>query len=196
MAQSSSAAQQIASRYAAALIDTAKQAGELDSVEKDINELGAMLGASEDLQKLVSSPAFGEAQQQNAILAIAQSASFNKLTANFLKVLSGNRRLSALKIIIAAFRDEISRRRGEVTAKIRTAFPLTAEQEKELQAQLKTATGSNVILDVKVDASLLGGMVVTVGSRQLDDSVKAKLVQLKKSLTTSNQNTTNLKEVG
>lgn len=195
MAQSSSAAHQIASRYAAALIDTAQAANALDSVEKDISDLSAMLEGSEDFKKLVSSPAFSEAQQLNAIQALTQKASFNKLTENFLQVLSNNRRLNALKIIMAAFREEISKRRGNVTAKIRTAFPLNAEQEKELQSQLKQAVGANVILEIKVDKSLLGGMVVTVGSKQLDDSVKSKLLQLKKTLATSNQNN-NLKEVG
>jgi len=197
VAQSSSAAHQIASRYAAALLDTAKDAGALDSVEKDMTDLSAMLEGSADLQKLVSSPAFAEAQQLSAIQAIADKAAFNKLTTNFLQVLVNNGRLNALKIILTAFREEVSRRRGDITAKVATAFPLTDVQTKELQAQLKQALGSNVLLDMKVDKSLLGGMVVTVGSRQLDDSVKAKLAQLKRSLTTtSNQNTKNLKEVG
>ena len=195
MAQSSSAAHQIASRYAAALIDTAQAAKALDSVEKDMTDLAAMLDASADLQKMVSSPALASNQQANAIVAIAKASSFNALTANFLQVLADNRRLSALKIILAAFRDEISKRRGEVKAKVVTAQPLSADQQKELQAQLKKSLGSEVVLDLGIDKSLLGGMVVTVGSRQLDDSVKSKLAALKKALT-SNQNVQNLKEVG
>lgn len=195
MAQSSSAAHQVASRYAAALIDTAQAAKALDSVEKDINDLSAMLEGSEDLRKLVSSPAFGEVEQQSALNAIAGKASFNKLTSNFLNVLSANRRLNALEIILAAFKAEVAKRRGDVTAKVATAFPLTDAQQTELQAQLKKAIGANVILDVSVDKSLLGGMVVTVGSRQFDDSVKSKLDALKQTLTSSNQNNI-LKEVG
>lgn len=195
MAQSSSAAHQIASRYAAALIDTAQAAKALDSVEKDLSELSAMLEASVDLQKMVSSPAFAAEKQADAVTEIAKASSFHKLTTNFLQVLANNRRLPALKIILAAFREEVSKRRGEVKAKVRTAFPLTSEQEKELQAQLKKSLGSDVVLDLGVDKSLLGGMVVTVGSKQLDDSVKSKLNALKKALT-SNQNVQNLKEVG
>lgn len=195
MAQSSSAAHQVASRYAAALIDTAQAAKALDSVEKDINDLSMMLEGSEDLRKLVTSPAYGQVEQQAAISAIADKASFNKLTANFLNVLSANRRLGALKIIITAFKSEVAKRRGDVTAKVATAFPLTSEQEKTLQEQLKKAIGANVLLDISVDKSLLGGMVVTVGSRQFDDSVKSKLQTLKQTLTSSNQNHI-LKEVG
>ncbi len=196
MAQSSSAAHQIASRYAGALIDTAQQAGALDSVEKDMAELSAMLEASADLQKLISSPTFATTQQEEAVLAIAKAASFSKLTLNFLQVLSHNRRLPALKIILSAFREETSRRRGEVKATVRSAFALTPEQERSLQDELKKSLGFKVQLDASVDKSLLGGMVVTVGSKQIDDSVKSKLASLKKTLTSSNQNTKNLKEVG
>lgn len=195
MAQSSSAAHQIASRYAAAFIDTAQAANSLDSIEKDMLDLSAMLDASSDLQKLVSSPAYSIEQQVQAFVALAKASSFNVLTQNFLQVLAHNRRLSALKNIIAAFFAEMSSRRGEVKAKVATAIPLTDAQQQELKAELKKSIGSDVVLELKVDKSLLGGMVVTVGSRQVDDSVKTKLSALKKALT-SNQNIQNLKEVG
>lgn len=195
MAQSSSAAHQIASRYAGALIDTAQAANALDSVERDMNDLSAMLSGSEDFQKLVSSPAYGESQQISAIQAIAAGASLHQLTRNFLSVLIANRRLMVLEQMIAAFLEEMSRRRGEVKAQVQTAVPLNETQTRELSDQLAKSLGQQVRLDISVDPSLLGGMVVTVGSRQIDDSVKTKLERLKQTLT-SNQNTVNLKEVG
>ncbi len=195
MAQSSSAAHQIASRYAAAFIDTAQAANSLDSIEKDMIDLVAMLNASNDLQKLVTSPAYSIDQQIQAIGAIANASSFNSLTQNFLQVLAHNRRLNVLANIIAAFQEAMSSRRGEVKAKVETAIPLTENQQQELKAELKKSLGRDVVLDLKVDKSLLGGMVVTVGSKQIDDSVKTKLSALKKALT-SNQNVQNLKEVG
>lgn len=195
MAQSSSAAHQIASRYAGALIDTAQAANALDSVERDMNDLSAMLSGSEDFKKLVSSPAFGEAQQSSAIQAIANGASLHQLTKNFLSVLIANRRLMALENMIEAFREEMSRRRGEVKAQVISATELNDAQARELSEQLAKSLGHQVRLDIRVDPSLLGGMVVTVGSRQIDDSVKTKLERLKQTLT-SNQNTVNLKEVG
>lgn len=195
VAQSSSAAHQIASRYAAAFIDTAQAANSLDSIEKDMTDLAAMLDASSDLQKLVSSPAYSIEQQIQALGALAKSSSFNALTQNFLQVLAHNRRLSVLKNIISAFAAEMSSRRGEVKAKVATAVPLTEDQQKELKAELKKSMGRDVVLELKVDKSLLGGMVVTIGSKQVDDSVKTKLSALKKALT-SNQNVQNLKEVG
>ena len=196
MAQSSSAAHQIASRYAGALIDTAQAANALDSVEKDMNDLSAMLSGSEDLHKLVSSPAYGEGQQSSALMAIASGASFHQLTKNFLSVLIANRRLMILSDMISAFRAEMSRRRGEVKAQVVTATALNDTQARELSDQLKKTLGQQVRLDIKVDPSLLGGMVVTVGSHQVDDSIKTKLERLKQTLTSSNQNTVNLKEVG
>lgn len=196
MAQSSSAAHQIASRYAGALIDTAQAANALDSVEKDMNDLSAMLNGSEDLKKLVSSPAFGEDQQASAIAAIADGASLHQLTRNFLSVLIANRRLMVLDEMIAAFREEMSRRRGEVKAQVVSATELNDAQARELSEQLAKSLGHQVRLDISVDPSLLGGMVVTIGSRQVDDSIKTKLERLKQTLTSSNQNTVNLKEVG
>ena len=195
MAQSSSAAHQIANRYASALLDTAQDAKAIDSVTSDMADLSRMLVASTDLQKLVSSPAYGAEEQEKALLGLAKSASFHTLSVNFLKVLVSNRRLSALKIILAAFEAEVSRRRGEIRAQVRSATPLSDAQQKELRAQLKTSLGHDVQLDLSVDQSLIGGLVVTVGSRQVDDSIKNKLERLKQTLTTSNQNNV-LKEVG
>jgi F-type H+-transporting ATPase subunit delta len=195
VAQSSSAAHQIASRYARALIDTASNAGALESVEKDMTDLRAMLNASEDFQRLVESPAITPAKQGAALTALSQQASLNGLTVNFLQVLASNRRLMILNAILNAFAEEMSARRGEVKAHVKSATPLSADQEKELQAKLKQSLSKDVRLDIVIDKSLLGGLIITVGSKQIDDSVKSKLNALKQTLTSSNSNN-NLKEVG
>lgn len=195
VAQSSSAAHQLASRYAGALIDTAESAKTLDSVEKDMADLNAMLSGSDDLQKLISSPAFGAAQQQKAVQALADASKFSKESANLLQLLIHNGRLNILANVIAAFNEKMAARRGEVKAEVRTAVALSESQMQELGAQLKKSLGHTVQLDVKVDPSILGGMIVTVGSRQMDDSVRTKLARLKQTLTSSNQNNV-LKEVG
>jgi F-type H+-transporting ATPase subunit delta len=197
VAKSSTAANVIANRYATALIETAEQAKTLDSVEKDIGALASMLGGSDDLKNLISSPVFSREEQQAALTALAKASGFDRLTQNFLGVLSQNRRLYALNAIIKAFQGELSRRRGEVKASVRTAFPLTPEQERALQDSLKKSLGFNVHLDLSVDRDLLGGMVVTVGSRMIDDSVKSKLERLKQVMQSqpqANQNT-HMKEV-
>ncbi len=195
MAKSSTAANVIATRYATALIETAEQASSVESVEKDMSSLAAMLAASDDLRSLISSPLFRSEQQQDAISAIAEKAGFNKLTINFLSVLAQNRRLSALEQIIGAFKDALAARRGEVKADVTTAFALTAEQQRALQDQLKKSLGFNVHLNLSVDRSLLGGMVLTVGSRMVDDSVKGKLARLKQAMQTHSNENTSMKEV-
>lgn len=199
MAKSSTAANVIATRYATALIETASQtagqAGAIESVEKDMSSLAAMLAESADLRSLISSPLFRREQQQDAISAIAEKSGFNKLTINFLNVLAQNRRLGALAQIIKAFHDELARSRGVVKAGVRTAFALTPDQERALQDQLKKSLGFNVHLDLSVDRSLLGGMIVTVGSRMVDDSVKGKLARLKQTMQTYSNTNTDMKEV-
>jgi F-type H+-transporting ATPase subunit delta len=199
VAKSSTAANVIATRYATALIETASQAvgqaGAIDSVEKDMSALATMLAASEDLRSLISSPLFRSEQQQAAISALAEKAGFNKLTINFLNVLAQNRRLGALEQIIVAFKDALAARRGEVKADVTTAFALTSEQERALQDSLKKSLGFNVHLNLNVDRSLLGGMVLTVGSRMVDDSVKGKLARLKQAMQSHTNQNTDMKEV-
>ncbi len=154
----------------------------VDKVEKDLLELQAMIENSADLRKLLNNPLINRSQQQKAILALADKAGFNKLTTQFLGVLAHNRRLLALADVIAAFRDALAKSRGESLAKVQTAFALTPAQTKSLQEQLSKVMGSNVTLEVSVDKDLLGGMIVTVGSKQIDDSVKRKLERLRRAM--------------
>lgn len=175
----------IATRYATALLEMAVDAKALDKVEKDLQELAAMLQASPDLQSLVRNPLIDRTQQQKAVAALASHAKFDILTTNFLGVLVSNRRLSALPAVMKSFRTEVARRRGEVEARVQTAYALTPAQTDALQKELTKALGSNVTLNVEVEKDLLGGMIVTVGSRMIDDSLKRKLERLKRTLSGS-----------
>jgi len=168
----------IAERYAAALFELAEQEKVLDTVEADLKALKAMIAESRDLQVMLRSPVIGRAEQGAAVAALADKAEWHKLTKNFLGVLARNRRLFALPGVINAFLARLAAKRGEVTAKITSATALSAAQKKSLTAALKKAMGQDVLLDLEVDPSLLGGMVAQVGSRMIDASLKTKLQQL------------------
>lgn len=176
---------QVATRYAAALIDMADQAKSIEKIEQDFDSLQAMIAGSEDLRILIDNPLFNRTQQGAAIGALSAKAGFNDLTARFLGVLVQNRRLSMLPAVIRAAKAELTRRRGGVEAKVQTAFALSPDQTKALQKSLTDAMGSNVALNVEVNKDLIGGMIVTVGSRMIDDSVRRKLERLKRALSGS-----------
>ncbi|HBR69202.1 MAG TPA: F0F1 ATP synthase subunit delta [Rhodospirillaceae bacterium] len=169
----------VATRYAAALIDLAVEGKLSDKIEKDLQALGAMIAGSEDLQTAIRSPLVGKDEQGKAMAALAKKAGFQALTQNFLGVLVNNGRLNALESVIEAAAREFSRRRGEVSAEVKTAAPLSASQTESLQKSISGAVGANVSLDVKVDPAILGGLVVTIGSRMIDDSVRRKLSRLR-----------------
>lgn len=197
MAAGSSKNNLVARRYASALLDMADEAKSVEKIEKDMLALEAMLEGSEDLQRLIENPLMSSGAQQNGILAIATKAKFQKLTQNFLGVLAQNRRLNALPQVINAMKAEMRNRRGEVEAKVVSAFALTPAQTNALQKDLSKAMGTNVTLSVEVDKELLGGMAVTVGSQMIDDSVRSKLDRLKRAMSSgSNQNQVKLEEVG
>jgi F-type H+-transporting ATPase subunit delta len=186
----------IATRYAKALMSSAADAGAVDPVEKNMEEMSAMLAGSADLQRLISSPSFTRSQLSAAISAISTAARFQDVTVRFLGVLANARRLSYLPQIIAEFRLMASIRRGEKVAKVVSAFPLTPAQETLLRETLEKNLGGKVKLETRVDPSLLGGMTVTVGSKMIDDSLKGKLDRLKQVLQTQSNQNVKLKEVG
>ena len=182
MTASSSSHGPVARRYAAALLDMAADAKIVEKVEKDLLDLQSMLEGSPELQRLTGNPLVSRDQQRKAILALAEKAKFQTLTVNFLGVLAQNRRLGSIGAVIGAFTSELRRRRGEVEAKVQSAFALNPAQTNALQEQLSKAMGTNVTLDVEVKKDLLGGLVVTVGSRMIDDSVKRKLEKLQRAM--------------
>jgi F-type H+-transporting ATPase subunit delta len=168
----------LAERYAAALFELADERHELDTVAGDLRELRTMLHESTDLGRLFRSPVLSREDQAKAIAALGERAGLSRLTRDFLGIVAGNRRLFAVRAMIEAFLNQLAERRGEVTAEVTTAQPLNDTQQNTLGEQLRRAVGRRVTIDVKVDPSLLGGMIVKVGSRMIDGSLKSRLHRL------------------
>lgn len=169
----------VAGRYASALFDLAEEANQVRQVEKDLIALQSLLNESADLKRMVRSPVFSSDEQGRAIAAVAEKAGLAPLVVNFLKVLARNRRLFALNEMIRTFLALAARQRGEVNAEVATAHPLTAEQLATLKETLRASAGKDVQLITKVDPTLLGGLIVKMGSRMIDSSIRTKLTSLK-----------------
>ncbi len=170
----------VAGRYASALFELAKDERQIEAVERDMVQLEAMLSDSADLTRMVRSPVTTADEQGKAIGAIATSAGFSGLTTNFLQLLAKSRRLFALSDMIKLFRQIAARHRGEVTAEVVTAHALNETQQAALEDALKgTAGGRNIRIETRVDPAILGGLVVKMGSRMIDSSLRTKLNSLK-----------------
>nr|WP_258719288.1 F0F1 ATP synthase subunit delta [Neorhizobium galegae] len=172
----------VAERYASSLFELSLEAGSIDKVGADLDRFQALLDESEDLRRLVASPVFSAEDQQKAVIAVAEKAGISGLVANFLKVVAGNRRLFAMPGMIRAFRQIAAEHRGEITAEVTSAHALSQAQENELKSALKGVTGKDVAIAVTIDPSILGGLIVKVGSRQIDTSLRTKLSTLKLAL--------------
>ncbi|MBI1777273.1 MAG: F0F1 ATP synthase subunit delta [Proteobacteria bacterium] len=168
----------IAERYASALYDLADTAKALDQLAADLREVKRMVAAAPDLARLIRSPVITRAEQTRALVEIASKAGFHDLTRRFLGAVAGNRRLFALVATIDAFLAELARRRGEMTAEVTSATPLKAPQVEALAQALRSATGSKITVDLKVEPGLIGGLVVRLGSRMVDTSLQTKLKRL------------------
>jgi len=168
----------IAGRYASALYELADEAKALDAVAGDLRSLKAMLDESADLRRLVGSPLLPRADQARALDAVLARAGVGELTRHFAGVVARNRRLFALQGMIKEFLATLAGRRGEATAEVTSAMALAPPQVEALKAQLAKTTGKTVSLDIKVDPSLLGGLIVRIGSRMFDSSLKSKLQRL------------------
>ena len=168
----------MAGRYASALFELADDKQQLDAVADELKQLNALVGESADLRHLISSPVIAGDQQAKAMASILEQAGAGDLTRRFVLVVANNRRLFALPQIIRAYLAELSRRRGEVTAEVTAAQALTASQEASLTETLRAEVGAKVQVDLKVDPALLGGLVVKVGSRMIDSSLRTKLQKL------------------
>lgn len=172
----------VAERYASSLFDLALEAGSVESVGSDLDTFQRMIDDSADLKRLIVSPVFSADDQFKAISAIVAKAGIAGLVGNFLKVVARNRRLFAVPGIVKSYRETAARHRGEVAAEVTSAHALTAAQQTELKAALKGVTGKDVAVNVTVDPSILGGLIVKVGSRQIDTSLRTKLSSLKLAL--------------
>jgi F-type H+-transporting ATPase subunit delta len=168
----------LAERYAQALFEIADEQKALDQVAGDLRQVRTMIAGSPDLQRLVRSPVLSRAEQGKAVAALAQAAALSPLTSNFLGLVARNRRLFAVPAMIDAFLALLAERRGEVTAHVTAAQELTPAQRSLVEEQLRRAVGSKVSVEIKIDPSLLGGLVVKVGSRMVDASLKSKLHRL------------------
>jgi len=170
----------VAGRYASALFELAEEEQQLEQVEQDLTEFQKLLDDNEDLRRLVRSPVFSSDEQLAALTAVLHRVAIDGLAANFLKLAARNRRLFAVPDMIKAFRAMCAEARGEVEADVASAFPLKDEQMKELKDALKaSAGGKEVRVNLKVDPALLGGLVVKIGSRMVDSSLRTKLNSLK-----------------
>lgn len=169
----------LAGRYAAALYELADEAKALDTVAGDLSALQAALDGSEDMRRLVRSPILDRDAQWKAMSALLDKMGANELTTKFLGVVTANRRLFALAGIVRAYLAELAARRGEVTADVVTAHPLTDAQTKALEAELKKAVGGKVSIAARVDPSILGGLIVKIGSRMVDSSLRTQLQRLR-----------------
>lgn len=168
----------LAERYAVALYDLADADKALDAVADDLKRIAALIDESSELQSVLDSQYLKRDLQSRAVLAVLNQLGVNNLTWRFIGVVADNRRLAALKGIIRAFLERLAKKRGEVAAEIISAQPLTAEQTDRLTNSLKSVLGSKVNVDLKVDNGLIGGLVVRVGSRLIDHSIKTKLARL------------------
>ncbi len=168
----------IAGRYGAAVFDLAKEGAALASLEADVDALDAAMGQSADFADMIASPMVAREDQANAIAAIAAKMGLSGLVANTLALMAQKRRLFVLPQLLADLRRRIADEKGEVVAEVIAAAPLSAAQENTLAASLKAKIGKDVKLKTTVDESLIGGLVVKLGSTMIDTSVKARLAAL------------------
>jgi F-type H+-transporting ATPase subunit delta len=169
----------VSGRYATALFELARDEKSIDAVKADLDRFDAMLLDSADLKRLVRSPVFSSDVQSKALSAVLDKAGISGISANFLKVLTANRRLFAVDQVIRAFRALVAKFKGEATADITVAEKLSDKNLDALKAALKSVTGKDVSLEVKVDPSIIGGLVVKLGSRMVDSSLRTKLNSIK-----------------
>ena len=176
----------IAARYAKAVFDLANEDNQVAALESDLDALEAALADSAEFDALITSPVYSREEQAAAIGAVAQKMGLSALVANTLGLMANKRRLFVLPQLAATLRDMIAEQKGEATAEVTAAKALTAEQQDKLAASLKASVGKDVKVKLAVDESLIGGLIVKVGSKMIDTSIRSQLAAL--------QNT--MKEVG
>ncbi len=178
MASGQTVTSSLSGRYATALFELAQARGAIDLVAADLADLAEMIGKSEELCHLIHSPLFSRDDQRKALSALSEKAGLSEIVSNALGVIAENRRLFALEDVIRAYRTLVSEHKGEVEAIVTSAETLSAEQRDALEAALRKTIGSTVTVTTDVDPDLLGGMIVRVGSRMVDSSLRTKLQRL------------------
>lgn len=169
----------VAGRYATALFELAREQNEIEATETEFIRLEGLLKESETLREFVRSPLFSASDQSQVVALVSDKADLGALARHFLLLLVKNRRLSALRDIIVDFRKLAVSSRGELCAEVTSAIPLEDAHAQKLKAELQAKTGKTITLNSKVDRTILGGLVVKIGSRMIDSSIRTKLNNLK-----------------
>jgi F-type H+-transporting ATPase subunit delta len=165
----------MAGRYAAALFDLAREANAIDAVKADLDRFDGLIAESPDLLRLIRSPVFSVNEQLQALSAVLQRAGIGGLAEKFLKLVTSNRRLFAVRDMVKAFRELVADYKGEATAEVTVAEQLKDDHVAALKSALRAVSGKDVDLKVKVDPAIIGGLVVKLGSRMVDSSLRTKL---------------------
>jgi F-type H+-transporting ATPase subunit delta len=179
MAGEGSIASGMAGRYATALFELALETKSIDQIKSDLDAFDALAASNPDLMRLIRSPVFSAEEQTKALTAVLERAGITETAAKFLKVVAANRRLFAIRQIINDFRALVARHKGEVTANVTVAEALSDARLAEVKDALAQVTGKHVQVNIKVDPSIIGGLIVKVGSRMVDSSLRTKLSAIK-----------------
>ncbi|MFO6464660.1 F0F1 ATP synthase subunit delta [Jannaschia sp. KMU-145] len=182
MSEPASISMGIAARYAQAVFDLSRDAGDLKKLESDVTALDDAIAASPELREVLTSPVVSRTDQGNALAALAAKMGLTDTVSNVLALMASKRRLFVVPQMVKALKDMLSDEKGEVTAEVRTAKALSKAQSDKLASTLKASTGKDVNLDVTVDDALIGGLVVKIGSRMIDTSIRAKLNALQNTM--------------
>lgn len=178
VSESASTASGVAGRYALAVFDLVKESNGVKALEADVDALQGALAASSDLRSMIASPVYSREDQGRAVTAVAAKMKVSTVLKNTLGLMAANRRLFVLPQLLTALTALVAEEKGEVTADVTAAAALTKAQADKLAATLKRSVGKDVKLNIAVDESLIGGLVVKVGSKMIDSSIRSKLASL------------------
>ncbi len=182
MSEPASISTSIAARYATAVYDLAKDGKKVKAIETDLDVLASAMDQSSDLRALIHSPIYTREEQAGAVAALSKEMKLSPILSNTLALMAQKRRLFVLPQLISTLRAVIAADKGEVTAEVTSAKALTKTQADKLAKTLKASTGKTVTLNATVDESLIGGLVVKVGSKMIDTSIRAKLASLQNAM--------------
>ena len=182
MSETASISTGIAQRYASAVFELAKEAKTVKNIEADLDALHAAISESDDFRNLITSPVYSREEQGTAITALAKKMALSDTMANTLALMASKRRLFVVPALVKTLREIIAEDKGEVTAEVTSAKALTKAQSDKLAKSLKATTGKTVTLQATVDESLIGGLIVKVGSKMIDTSIRSKLNSLQNAM--------------
>ena len=167
-----------AGRYGIALYEVASDSNLIDKIADELKVMKKLISESQDFLKLIKNPVFSRDEQTTGVFSISDSIGFSKITRNFLGLLARNRRLFVLSEIINSYEEIYATRKGQVTVEVTTAIELTEEQLKSLSVTLEESIGSKIDMVVIIDPKILGGLIISMGSRMFDSSIKSKIKRL------------------